>query len=143
MLQGSATTADHVEPPSVVRYISPPAVVATPIWSVVKSRSVGGTGESVVAAGVPGTDVRRDHVLPLSVERRTVPSPSSSTPVAGVGKSTAWIPPKHDSSLAVHGRRRNVRPPSSERRSAQIPPTTTESGLSTRTVDSGSVSPVA
>src|SRR4051794_32641895 len=141
--QGSATTAFHVFPASTVMKTSPPVVVAKPVVSDVKRRSLGSTSDPALVARVLGTAVRRDHVRPASVERRTLPLPSSSTPTRGDGKSSERMPPEQRSSLAVHGRRRKLRPPSSERRSAHDPPTTRVCGPRRRIVLSGSVSPVA
>jgi hypothetical protein len=59
-----------------------------------------------------------------------------------VGKAVAASGEEQRSSVGVNGSRWNVRPPSSERRSTQPPPTTSESGvISARSVRSA-VTPV-
>src|SRR3954453_8372154 len=98
--------------------------------------------------GTPDTDVsgiavRRDQVRPASLERSRLPLWRTRYPFADDGKSNAAMPPEQLSSLAVHGSRRNVLPPSSEGRRAQEPPAITVSGPRRRRWFRSSESPVS
>ena len=95
------------------------------------------------APPVAGIAVLRDQVRPPSAVLSTDPSSSTRYPAWSAGKSNAATFAEQRRSVAVHGSRVNVWPPSSERRSAHSPPMTTESVSIRLMRSSGSVSPVA